>query len=141
MKKFEIYVNCEDVVEIKVKKNSVVELFWDGGCRGEYWGSEGDCWEGIEEIEEGVERVNDMMEMGEDGVWWIKVDGKLVYGSEEDWKEWKEDRERDWEDFRDGNEEGEEDVMECRGLLDGLNEENWLDLDYVGEISMLLSCF
>lgn len=141
MKKFEIYVGCEEFVEIKVKKNSVVELFWDGSCRGEYWGSEGDCWEGIEEIEEGVERINDMMEMGEDMMWWIKVDGELVYGSKEDWKSWKEDREFDWEDLKECNGEDEEDVEECRGLLDGLNEENWLDLEYIGEISMLLSCF
>ena len=135
MKKIEIYVGCDEFVEIKVKKNSVVEMFWDGGCRGEYWGSEGGRWEGLEEIEEGIEEINDMLEMGEDMMWWFKVDGEVVYGDKEDMEGWKKDRERDMEDM------DEEDKEECKGLLDGLNEENWFDREYVGRISSMLSCF
>ena len=141
MSKIKVYVNCEDFEEIEVGLNSKVEVFYDSGCRGEYWGCEGEVWKGLREIIKGVVELNKEMEMGESGVWWIKVDGKVVYGDKEGWKDWKEDRELDWEDFRDGNEEGDEDVEECRKLLDGLNEENWFDLEYVGKISMMLSCF
>ena len=141
MKGIKIYVNCEDFVEIEVGLDSRVEVFYDSDCRGEYWGCEGEVWKGLKEIIKGVVGLNREMEMGESGVWWIKVDGKLVYGDKEGWKDWKEDRELDWEEFRDGNEEGDEDVEECRKLLNGLNEENWFDLEYVGKISVMLSCF
>lgn len=141
MKNFKIYVNCEDVVRISVNENSVVEVYWDSSCRGEYWGSEGERWEGLEEIKKGVRGLNSEMEMGESGVWWIKVDGEIVYGDKEDWESWKEDRMYDWEVLKEGNGEDDEDVVRCKRLLDGLNEENWLNREYIGEISGLLSCF
>ena len=139
--KIKVYVNCEDVVKIEVSENSVVEVYWDSSCRGEYGGSEGDCWKGLKEIKEGVRNLNSEMEMGESDVWWIKVDGELVYGDKEDWKSWKEDRMYDWEDLKEGNGEDDEDVIRCKDLLDGLNEENWLNREYIGEIRGLLSCF
>lgn len=138
---FRVYVNCEDEIEIVVSDKSKVEVFYDGGCRGEYWGNRGEVWKGLVEIEEGVEFLNNEMEMGESGIWWIKVSGRLVYGSKEDWKNWKEDREWDWKSLKNENGEDDEEVKECRRLLDGLNEKNWLDLEYVGKISDMLSCF
>jgi len=141
MERIKVYVNCEDFVKIEIGLRSRVEVFYDSDCRGEYWGCEGKVWKGLGKIIEGVVELNREMEMGESRVWWIKVDDKVVYGDKEGWKDWKEDRELDWEDFRDGNEEGDENVGECRKLLDGLNEKNWFDLKYVGKISMMLSCF
>jgi len=141
MEVIKVYVNCEDFVKIEIGSKSRVEVFYDSDCRGEYWGNKGEVWKGLGKIIKGVIELNREMEMGESGVWWIKVDGKVVYGDKEGWKDWKEDRELDWEEFKDGNEEGDKEVEECRKLLDGLNEENWFDLGYIGKISMMLSCF
>lgn len=135
MKNFEIkvMVDCEESVMIEVNEKSVVEIFSDGGCRGEYWENEGWEMKGIREIKSEVKNINEVMEMGEDGVWWIKVDGEVVY--ERDFEEWKEDK------MEMVSREGYEYNKEIVRMLKKMKRDDWLDLEYVGCVSMGLSDF